>query len=456
MGSLAAGPLPARRAAAAAAAAALLAAVVLLAGPPTWRAGRELLSRLPALAPVTHLDHAGGARGMSVRAAATASGGLGLGLGLGRADQEAERKAQTAATWGTLAATKRVFRTKRFTNELQQMALNAQRSQSKAEKLEDRIAYEGKLLRMGRAGASSIAAQAALAARDASFVPDRTAFAPPRPPPSDGIYHNHEFVKVYPYSVSGGRAFRPAASGVQSLGQRFRPEPDAMDRAAAGKREFEHDEQGFLSKVQHEVRMKRLAVALKLGAKPKEDAGGDGILESRADMDNGVDGAATGAAAKRLAMASAAQATADAGASLAAPDARAGDRGVLDSRGDMRIGMEADDSAAAAARTLASSLVHQLKATQRPQKHAGTGAADAKPAAGALTPEQQRVVRERRAWSETHVADDAKVKELKRELWTAQEQAQKVTVLQKELWHAEGQETAGKGGGHRESGACVG
>ena len=48
---------------------------------------------------------------------------------LEKADAVAERQAQTAAHWGTLAATKDVFRSKEFEQQLQEMKQNAELSE---------------------------------------------------------------------------------------------------------------------------------------------------------------------------------------------------------------------------------------------------------------------------------------------------------------------------------------
>ena len=81
---------------------------------------------------------------------------------LEKADAAAEKQAQTAAHWGTLAATKDVFRSKEFEEQLRQMKQNAELSEGTAQKLDDQIQYEGKLLQVGRKGTSSIIARAAM------------------------------------------------------------------------------------------------------------------------------------------------------------------------------------------------------------------------------------------------------------------------------------------------------
>ena len=213
---------------------------------------------------------------------------------LEQADRTAEQKARTAAKWGSLAATKDVFMSKDWTAQMEAMKENAKLSEGQAERLTHDIQYEGNLLKVGSAGTASIIAQAALAARDASFLSDPAdrskdqVLSLTQHDGSGRTFHNPKFVKVY-------------------------PQPFHYNAATAGKKHaqvFQSEETGFLRTVNHEMAMKELASSLKLNSKSslasteqdaKKDDDTDGVLESRTDMDNGVDASETAAAAKRLA-----------------------------------------------------------------------------------------------------------------------------------------------------------
>ena len=370
------------------------------------------------------------------------------------ADQNAERQARTAAKWGTLAATKDVFRSKQFTAQLESMKENAQLTESKAQKLDREIDFEGKLLKVGRQGTSSIIAQAALAAHDAigSVSGAVSAANPARDSPSDGrTFRSHEFVEVY-------------------------PKPYHYARGTLGGTRFQKQEKKFLAGVDHEVRMHKLAADLKIpqkkgtasdandksdgilesrtdmtdGVDPSSTAAAakrlamsrasdavqgsnlmndksDGILESRTDMTDGVDPSATAAAAKRLAISRAGSVKQAQGTNLATP---ADDKGLLDNHSDMGNGVD-PKATQEAARKLATSLVRKMQESAEATVLKGGAAgqqghvndSDKK----RTEDDDAKKVQKLQDWAKANPGDNAKVRELKKELWQAevqQEEAQ--------------------------------
>jgi len=358
--------------------------------------GSLLQLGLPKLAPLQQL-HWVNHEFREVHKAATQS------TPLERADREAELQAQTAARWGTLAATKDVFRSRRFTSQLERMKANAQLSESKAQKLESEIHYEGKLLEGGRKGVPSIIAQATLAAHDATAA----AVSSPVRSPSAGsrgdgrTFRSHKFVEVY-------------------------PKPYHYATGTSGSRQFKKEEKSFLAGVNHEVRMRKLAVNLKLqqkadGAAADPDGSSDGILESRTDMSNGVEQSATAAAAKRLAISRAGALDTAHGTNLA--PAKDGDAGLLDNKRDMGNGIDAKGTQEAA-RKLATSLVRKMQESADAESTALSGAAAAGGESGkkkqATDPDADKATT-LQDWAKANPEDDARVRQLKKELWQAEE-----------------------------------
>jgi hypothetical protein len=426
---------------------ALCAALVLLSWSAGGEGGSELLSSssLPKLAPLQEL-HWVNHEFRKVHTMQAHPTRLEL------ADQNAERQARTAAKWGTLAATKDVFRSKQFTAQLESMKENAQLTESKAQKLDSEINYEGKLLKVGRQGTSSIIAQAAMAAHDAigSVSGAVSAANPAHDGPSDGrTFRSHEFVEVY-------------------------PKPYHYAHGMPGGTRFQKEEKKFLAGVDHEVRMHKLAADLKLTQKKGTDSDADdksdGILESRTDMTDGVDPSSTAAAAKRLAMSRASDAvhgtnlvddksdgilesrtdmtdgvdpsaTAAAakrlavsragsvkqaqGTNLATPADSSDDKGLLDNHRDMGNGVDTK-ATQEAARKLATSLVRKMQESAEATVLKG-GAAGQKAAANdsemkRAEDDDAKKVQKLQDWAKANPSDNAKVRELKKELWQAEEQ----------------------------------
>jgi hypothetical protein len=356
---------------------------------------------------------------------------------LQRADQEAERHAQLAAKWGTLAATRDVFRSKAFTHQLEVMKHKARLSESKAEELASQINYEGRLLKVGRQGTNNIIAQAALAAHDASFVTPPT--SQPEAKGDGSMFHNHEFVEVYP------KPFRYAAEQVQS-------------RKAKQSKALRKDEAEFMAHVQHDMRMKTLASSLKLEPKTKEGGGADDILDKRNDMDNGVDTKKTAAAAKQLATARAARldgSQSEGKTNLAKAQDGSDDQDLLDNKDDMDNGVDTG-AMQEAAKKLASSLVDKMEhsaaalkddkvkgdtaqaSSETKTAKAGDDADAAKKKEAAAEAEKREM---RQKWSKEHPKDDAKVAELKKKLWDAEAEVSAVPALKKQLSRAEHDES---------------
>jgi len=271
-------------------------------------------------------------------------------------------------------------------------------TQSAAQKLQDQIGYEGKLLKVGRKGTSSIIAEAAMAARDASFMSDPAGLAArhealQEQAGSGSRFHNHDFVRVFP------KPFHFAAGA---------PQQKQAQRAV------KNDEQAFLGEVNHEMHMKKLAADLKLNDKPslagedskaKSGASGD-VLKSREDMDNGVDPEVPAAAAKRLALSRAATLDSARGSTnLRSSD----EKDLLDNKGDMDNGVNTA-AMQTAAQKLATSLVDKMQESAE--------AAEKKKQADE---HEKEVIKARQDWAKANPEDDAKVAELKKELWRAEE-----------------------------------
>jgi len=314
---------------------------------------------------------------------------------------------------------------------------------------------------VGRKGTSSIIAEAAMAARDASFMSDPAGLAArhealQEQAGSGSRFHNHEFVRVFP------KPFHFAAGA---------PQQKQAQRAV------KNDEQAFLGEVNHEMHMKKLAADLKLNDKPslagedskaKSGASGD-VLKSREDMDNGVDPEVPAAAAKRLALSRAATLDSARGSTnLRSSD----EKDLLDNKGDMDNGVNTA-AMQTAAQKLATSLVDKMQESAE--------AAEKKKQADE---HEKEVIKARQDWAKANPEDDAKVAELKKELWRAEEaegntkgasakakvqsmeqietkgetaaddkaekeENAKVAELKKELWRAEAKAETPKGDAHK-------
>jgi hypothetical protein len=141
--------------------------------------------------------------------------------------------------------------------------------------------------------------------------------------------------------------------------------------------QLKKDEKRFLSDVNHQMAMKKLAKELKLPQvppktdqkTPAETTSSDGILSSRNDMTDGVDPAASAAAAIKVATSRVAAAgkkpdTATANLKVQSPEKPkdSSDEGVLDTKQDTDNGVDVS-AEAEAANTLANSLVDKMKAS---------------------------------------------------------------------------------------------
>jgi hypothetical protein len=314
---------------------------------------------------------------------------------LEKADEAAEREAETAAHWGTLAATKNVFTSEQFKSQLEQMKQDAEIGENKAQRLDHQIRYEGKLLKVGRRGTDSIIAQAAVAARDATFVtdPSDTSAMNAREHAREEqegtekwnvpTFQNHEFVRVVPkpfrYAVETPKQeaqLVPTFHNHEFVG--VYPKP--LRYAAGMPKQEQHaqlkkDEKRFLSDVNHQMAMKKLAKELKLPQvspktdqkTPAETTSSDGILSSRNDMTDGVDPAASAAAAIKVAtsrVAAEGKKPDTANLKVQSPEKQkdSSDEGVLDTKQDTDNGVDVS-AEAEAANTLANSLVDKMKAS---------------------------------------------------------------------------------------------